>query len=272
MTGTCALCGLNATLIESHFLPASLYQEMNDPTGPIKNMIVVTTDGTFQSPEQFSTPLLCQQCEIRFQQGGENWTLANRYRSNGTFPLRDMLLAGTPERVIDSNTRVYEADKVSGVNTEQLLYFTASLFWRAGVTDWKVRFAEAPKIDLAPETMEQLRLFLLGRGSLPTNISVFVLLDAETSPRRIMKSPMKVSEAPYTRYETHIPGMIFELAVDAVAPFDELSLNTTPGRIMLTPLVTQRVLAMGAPLILSSEPKGSLKKYLPSNFGRARAL
>jgi hypothetical protein len=51
MTGTCALCGNTATLIDSHFMPAALYQEMNDPNGPIKNMIVVTTRGTFQSAE-----------------------------------------------------------------------------------------------------------------------------------------------------------------------------------------------------------------------------
>ena len=71
-------------------MPAALYQEMNDPNGPIKNMIVVTTRGTFQSAEQFHMPLLCQACEIRFQKGGENWTLENRYRSDGSFPLRDL--------------------------------------------------------------------------------------------------------------------------------------------------------------------------------------
>jgi len=25
---------------------------------------------------------------------------------------------------------------------------SASIFWRAGITDWKVKFADAPKIDL----------------------------------------------------------------------------------------------------------------------------
>lgn len=96
MVATCALCGKVETLIASHFMPAALYPELNDPTDPIKHMIVVTRKGTFQSGEQFAMPLLYQKCEIRFQQGGESWTLANRYRSDGSFPLREMLLASAP--------------------------------------------------------------------------------------------------------------------------------------------------------------------------------
>jgi hypothetical protein len=54
--------------------------------------------------------------------------------------------------------------------------------------------------------------------------------------------------------------MILELAVDVVPPLDEMSLDSPIERIVLTPLVTQRVKVMSAPLIASSEPRGSLKK------------
>jgi hypothetical protein len=147
---------------------------------------------------------------------------------------------------------------------EQLLYFAASLFWRAGIADWKVKFAEAPKIDLPADLMCELRTYLLGNGPFPTTASVFVLVDAEVSPRRVMRSPVKVGYVPHLRFETHVPGMIFELAVNVVAPFDELSLDSPIERIMLTPLVTERVKVMGSPLIESSEPKGSLKKHFSS--------
>lgn len=261
MQGTCALCGNTDTLIDSHFMPAALYQEMNDPKGPIRNMIVVTASGTFQSPEQFHMPLLCQACEIRFQKGGENWTLANRYRADGSFPLRDLLLRSTPETQRNDGTSIYEAGKVTGLMVEQLLYFAASLFWRAGIADWKVKFAEAPRIDLPASLMRDLRDYLLGHGPFPAAACVFVMVDAETTPQRIMTSPVKVSEVPYVRYEAHVPGMIFELAVNAAYPFDELSISKPIERIMVTLLVTERVRAMGAPLIASSEPKGSLKKH-----------
>jgi hypothetical protein len=261
MTGACALCGNTDSLIDSHFMPAALYQEMNDPKGPIKNMIVVTPQGTFQSPEQFHMPLLCQACEIQFQKGGENWTLANRYRSDGSFPLRDLLLSSTPETEREDGIKIYEARKVSGLMVDQLVYFAASLFWRAGITDWKVRFAEAPKIDLNTNLMGELQNYLLGSGPFPAAASVFVLVDAEATPQRVMVSPRKVADVPYVRFETHIPGMIFELSINVVPPLDEMSLDRPIERIMLTSLVTQRVKVMGASLIASSEPKGSLKKH-----------
>jgi hypothetical protein len=263
MTGTCALCGNTAPLIDSHFMPAALYQDMNEPNGPIKHMIVVTMLGTFQSAEQFQMPLLCQACEIRFQKGGEDWTLANRYRSDGSFPLRDLLLSSTPETEKGDGTKIFEAANVSGLMIEQLIYFAASLFWRAGIADWKVKFAEAPKIDLTTDLTGKLRDYLLGQGPFPAAASVFVLVDAEVKPQRVISSPAKVSEIPYLRYEAHIPGMIFELAVDVLPPLGEMSLDSPIERIILTPLVTQRVKVMGAPLIAASEPKGSLKKHFP---------
>lgn len=262
MTGNCALCGTLATLIDSHFMPAALYQEMNDPAGPIKNMVVVTTKGTFQSSEQFHMPLLCQECEIRFQKGGEDWTLANRYRSDGTFPLRDLLLSSTPETQRPDGTFIYEAKKVHGLIIEKLLYFGASLLWRAGIANWRVKFAEAPKIDLTADLMRELQNYLLGNAPFPSALSVFVILDAEPNPQRVMTSPIKVGVEPHVRYESHIPGMIFEFGLDVVPPLDEMSLDRSIARIMLSPLVTERVKVMGSPLIASSEPKGSLKKHL----------
>ncbi len=133
MNGTCALCSVTAELIDSHFLPAALYKEMNDPAGPIKNMNAVTPKGTYQSGEQFHMPLLCQDCEIRFQQGGENRTLAMRYRSDGTYPLRELL---RQSKSIYSNegTSVYDAVAIADIKTDHLIYFAASIFWRAGVT------------------------------------------------------------------------------------------------------------------------------------------
>lgn len=62
------------------------------------------------------------------------------------------------------------------------------------------------------------------------------------------------------RYEAHMPGL--EFALDVVPLFDEMLLNMLIERIMLSPLVTERVKVMGSPLIASSKPKGSLKKHL----------
>lgn len=261
MTGNCALCGNYETLIDSHFMPAALYQELNDPTGPIKHMIVVTRKSTFQNPEQFHMPLLCQACEIRFQQGGEDWVLAMRYRSDGSFPLRDLLQRATP---VSSNkeTSVFDARSINGVDVDRLLYFAASIFWRAGIADWATKFADAPKIDLMPEIMAKFANYLLGKGAFPSETSLNVWVVSDAQAQRAMISPFKAQEIPFVRYEAHIPGMIFELFVDAGPTNDPWSLNNAPERIVLTELVTKRVLKIARDIVPESEPKGSLKKHL----------
>jgi len=261
MAGNCALCGSYATLIDSHFMPAALYQELNDPAGPIKNMIVVTRKGTFQSPEQFHMPLLCQACEIRFQQGGENWVLAMRYRSDGSFPLRDLLQGATPVNT-NGATSVFNARSLTGVDVDRLLYFAASIFWRAGIANWATKFADAPKIDLRPEIMAKFADYLLGKGVFPGETSLNVCVASDAQPQRTMISPFKAQETPFARYEAHIPGMMFELFVDAGPTRDPWSLNNAPERIVLTDMVTKRVLQAAGDIVPDSEPKGSLKKHI----------
>ena len=125
MTGPCALCGTHAPLLNSHFMPRSLYQELVEPNFAIKQMIVLKCDKTNQSSLQFSMHLLCQGCEIRFQHGGEDWTLGNRYRTDGSFPIRDLLLNASPVETKPDGSRVYEARTVAGLAVDQLVYFEA---------------------------------------------------------------------------------------------------------------------------------------------------
>jgi hypothetical protein len=262
MVGDCALCGNAATLIKSHFMPAALYQELLDPTGPIKQMIVLNRDKTHQSGEQFVMPLLCQTCEVRFQQGGEDWTLANRYRSDGSFPLRDMLQSATPEEVRQDRSKVYDALKVSRLDIQQLIYFAASLFWRAGIADWKVRFADAPKIDLDAQLMTELQQYLLGKSPFPARASVFIVLDETATPFRAMWCPRKQGERPELRYSLYIPGMIFELGVDLTPQLRDYSISEPTEKIVLSDLVYAYVGAIDSVLTENSEVSKSLNKHL----------
>jgi hypothetical protein len=264
MTGKCALCGTNASLIDSHFMPASLYQELLDPNGPIKQMIVLKKDKTHQSSEQFSMPLLCQPCEVRFQQGGENWTLGSRYRSDGSFPLRDMLLRATPIETKPENSRVYAARQVPGIDVEQLIYFAASLFWRAGVADWKVKFAEAPKIDLDASLMMALQQYLLGMSPFPSRASIFVSVDDMAAPWRAMWSPMKRNGRPQLRYSLYIPGIIMELGVDLHPALRIPSISDIAEVIVLSDVVYKYVASIGSALAEGSELSKSLARHFPS--------
>lgn len=234
---------------------------MNEPTGPIQNMIVVRRDATFQSGEQFVMPLLCQACEIRFQQGGEDWVLGMRYRSDGSFPLRDLLVSA---KAVDNNadSSVYDASAIAGIDIEKICYFAASLFWRAGIGNWSTRFANAPQINLKTDLMTGFRNYLLGVGSFPADAFLVVSVAKESQPNRVLLAPHKAQDVPFSRYEAHIPGMMFELFVDADSKFSAFSINTAPGHIVLTTLINRRLTALAASLIPNSELKGSLKKKL----------
>jgi hypothetical protein len=262
MTGTCALCGLNEPLLDSHFMPRSLYQELHEPNFTIKQMIVLRADKTNQSGQQFSMHLLCQACEIRFQQGGEEWTLGNRYRSDGSFLLRDHLLNASPVEMKPDGSRVFEARTVAGLALDRLVYFAVSIFWRAGIADWRVKFADAPKIDLDASLMTELQQYLLGKAPLPSRVSIFVAVDEAPAPWRAMWSPKKQNDRPLLRYSFYIPGMIMELGIDLPQKERIPSISDPVELIVLTNAVHSYVAAMGSRLVETSEVSKSLSKHL----------
>ena len=206
--------------------------------------------------------LLCQNCEIRFQRGGEDWTLGNRYRSDGSFTIRDLLLNALPVETKPDGSRVYEARTVAGLAVDQLIYFAVSIFWRAGVTDWRVKFADAPRIDLDIQLMTELQEYLLGKAPLSSRVSVFVAVDGASAPWRAMWSPKKQNDRPQLRYSFYIPGIIMELGVDLPVEECILSISDSKELIVLSNAVHSYVAAIGAQLVETSEVSKSLAKHL----------
>jgi hypothetical protein len=177
----CALCLLNKPLLASHFLPAAIYKNLIDPTGPIKNMIASNLSKASEESKQVKQYLLCQDCEILFQQGGENWVLGRRLMPNGSFELRDLLRQATPVRT-QQGASFFTLNTVPTVDNEQLLYFAASIFWRAAVTDWETPVGHYTKLAIEPAVVEELRKYLLGSGRFPADISILVIFSAADNP------------------------------------------------------------------------------------------
>jgi hypothetical protein len=174
-----------------------------------------------------------------------------------------MLQRATPVEVRQDQSKFYEALKVSGLDVQQLIYFAASLFWRAGIADWKVRFADAPKIDLDTQLMTELQQYLLGKSAFPSRASVFIILDETATPFRAMWCPRKQDERPELRYSLYIPGMIFELGVDLAPQLLDYSISDSIEKIVLSDVVYKYVGAIGSDLTENSEVSKSLKKHLP---------
>jgi hypothetical protein len=261
-TTICALCHNPRPLLDSHFLPAAVYKNLLDPTGPIKNMIVSNGTTASERSDQVSQPLLCQECEILFQQGGESWVLARRLMPDGSFVLRDILRASPPARTTPKGELVYEAASIPGVNPEQLVYFAASIFWRGAVADWDLPTGKYPKLGISPELIEALRKYLLGEQPLPPDVVILLHISAAAQPTQTAFPPYPVS-GDGVGFHFYIPGMLFTLIRGGQAALLEASLARHPNRLAISATGDEFMLRVGRRHGASSELSERLKKKLP---------
>jgi hypothetical protein len=115
--------------------------------------------------KQIHEYLLCDECEERFNSGGERWVLANALHSSGSFNLRDAFRAAKPFVTLEGS--IAYSGHTPGVDLDKLVYFAASIFWRTSVGKWTLAerwFGREGKIDLCPRYIEELHLYLLFRS------------------------------------------------------------------------------------------------------------
>jgi len=258
---SCALCQNVRHLLDSHFLPAAVYKNLIDPTGPIKNMIV--SDGTTASEKsnQMTQPLLCRDCEILFQQGGESWVLARRLMPDGSFSLREILKAVHPTSTAPNGDIVYEAASIPEIKQEQLVYFAVSIFWRGAVANWDLPTGKYTKLDLDPQLVEAFRKYLLGEQPLPSNVVIMLHISAVAQPIQTAFPPYPV--APGTPgFHFYIPGMLFTL-IGGQGSLYEASLAHHPNRLAISSTGDSFIRQVGLRHAASSQPTQRLKKKLP---------
>src|SRR5262245_16715715 len=143
-TGRCALCLKSGNLQDSHLMPKALYKYLRDRIDTNPNPVVATPEKTFQTSKQVTDYLLCEECEDRFNKGGERWVVENCWRSNTAFPLQAALLATLPIFTNGPDFTAYSGATTPAVNVGKLAYFAASVMWRASVHQWK-QYGHAPQ-------------------------------------------------------------------------------------------------------------------------------
>lgn len=259
----CALCLQNKPLLASHFLPAAIYKNLIDPTGLIKNMIASNLSKASEESKQVKQYLLCQDCEIRFQQGGENWVLARRLMPDGSFELRDLLRQATPAGVREGAS-FFALNAVPAVEQEQLLYFAASIFWRAAVTDWETPVGHYTKLAIQPQVVEGLRKYLLGSGPFPADLSILIILSAADSPRQVTTLPnITNGTSEYQQFDWYMPGIGFTLLAGEVpAGMQALSISRSPHCVAIDPTLDKRITAAGVKHAQESAATEKLQKKL----------
>jgi hypothetical protein len=229
--GVCRLCRQHRKLQDSHFLPRALYTFCFRPEE--RSGLFVSGSKSWLSSEQVSQHLLCDECEQRFNQRGEAWTLWHCYRGKH-FRLRELLNAAQPDSESDT-LRLYSANDIPGLNTEALAYFAISVLWRGAAASWRFSKDDIEEpIDLGPYE-EPFRRYLLDSDSFPLNTAVTISVASFEGPLlRAMKFPEGSVADGYRTFLFNIPGISFMIFVGKKIPDEVMEFQAAgPGRFIL---------------------------------------
>lgn len=204
-----------AARCDSHLLPAQVYRVLRAKGQKNPNPILISGSRVLATSRQLQQPLLCRDCEDRFNNRGERWVLAKAFTDNGTFGLRNLLLEAQPLHKTD-RLAVFAASQIMGIDCAQLGYFAASVFWRAAVVEWATA-GPSVHIDLGPY-LEPLRRFLVDESPFPENTALCVRVLTIDGLLQTAEVPITTCSQPWFIHQFSIPGIAFSLSVGGRLP------------------------------------------------------
>jgi hypothetical protein len=215
--GRCALClQPGQVLQDSHLIPRAVYELCRTPGLKNSHPVVVTREVVLQAPHQISDYLLCRKCEERFNSRGENWVLA-RLARDGVSPLYDALSRLQPVTTYGGDA-LYATLNCADIDTEKLVYFAMSVFWKASVRSWTHLRAEIG-IRLG-KYEEPLRKWLMDEDSFPRNMVIMICIPPTSKAFAGTYGPRGWKNLPYHVYRFYVPGIEFTLCVGRQIPKD----------------------------------------------------
>jgi len=234
--GKCALCGKRRVLRRSHLMPKSLYAMTRVQKGKIaENPILITQRLSVQSSKQVRAHLLCNECEDRFNKGGENYSLT-QVHDGIDFPLLDRMNVAMPVQVEPRiGVSLYSASAM-GVSWEKLAYFALSIFWRASVHRWPLPAGGTIWNSLGPHE-PAVRSYLLGKGTFPLGLVLMVTVCTDWQSQGGFWSPALVVGSTIPSLGLLTRGIHFRLFLASNLPPDIKRLCIATG--------SQHFIAMG---------------------------
>jgi hypothetical protein len=203
-----------------------MYKILRAPNQTNPNPRFVSRDYNYSTSKQVSDYLLCEECEQRFQRLGESWMMANCYRDQGTFRIRDLLQNARPLSN-NNDIHVYETAKLADFDADALIYFAISVIWRAAVHQWRIE-GHLYSIDLGPYE-EPFREFLLGKTSFPDRVVLSVRVAARPDALDVAYVPHVGKRDGVHFYKFCIPGLVFLALVGGQIPEEHFRANTAPA-------------------------------------------
>jgi hypothetical protein len=231
--GKCKLCLQEGQLQRSHLIPRAYYKLLRTPGADDPNPITADENVTRTSQDQMVQHLLCAGCEDLLNKNGERWVLLHNYRLAGPWPLHQALKAAKAEPEFRSGT-VYSSLAIPDVDIEKLVYFGASIFWRASVVNWSIGGRPMPPMRLGGRYEEQFRQYLHGEAVFPRNAALWVAVLRSEEPPPLINFPVCEIKGKYHLHHFDIFGLSYVLYVGGSLPDDvtQYCAVRTPKRLM----------------------------------------
>jgi len=232
--GTCALCKEQRELLDSHLMAAAIYKHLREPTAANPNPAIMSKNVTRQTSWQVTGHVFCASCEHLLNVNGEDWVLENYYRNGKGFSLRQKIQEKSP-LIQDGNLKVYACRDIESIEYLKLVYFAASIFWRASLQTWNHDGKVKSFITLGRKYEEQFRRYLMGEAVFPDNAALIVWVSATPEPLLAANVPIGGKQEDYHIYRFSIPGLRFHLALGNGIPglFRRYCLHRSPEHIVL---------------------------------------
>jgi len=162
-----------------------------------------------QTSQQITADLLCAKCEDRFRRNGEEYVIGACCRDEDDFPLSDLLLGSSPY-VEREEYKLYDGRRIDGVDVDRLVYFGASVFWRASVNRWRVGWMESVYSHLGERYQERMRLYLMGEAGFPADVAIHLVVGTDRKLRGVVPPCCQRSKG-YWSHAFEVPGLQFHL-------------------------------------------------------------
>lgn len=214
--GECGLCGTRGPLVLSHLIPAALYRlaRCDDPPAGIgHDPICLSPRGTVQTSRQVRMPFLCGTCDARFSERGERVVIAECFRGNTRFSLREKLQHSVPQYRRGDGVW-YTAMGLPSVNTRAYRYFAASMIWRTSAGFWSQLPDGVETRTLDPQDEMMFARYLLDKERFPGRARLLLLVAKDSDPFHLSSVPTVKRDVGFDIHSFYVPGVEFRLFLD----------------------------------------------------------
>jgi hypothetical protein len=178
--------------------------------------VMLTAKRAIVSSRQVAAHELCWDCEQLFRRIGEDW-MSQQVCQGVEFPLLQRLNLALPDWELPSHTAY--SGTACGLDTDKLIYFGASVLWRASLRRWTIGSTETTTVQLGPH-QEALRKFLLGETPFPAYGVVVVNVCTDFASQGCFFPPCAIKGGVAEGYSFLILGVHYRFFLGPNVPND----------------------------------------------------